>query len=771
MRVLLFLMCFIFSLSVFGKDFDISEIKFTGLHSYSEDYLLERLRLRNRDLDSDFFINATRFRNFDSVKVFIIDDNILNIDIIEKPVFREVTICGDIDLHFYYLVRKYRIKSGEIYDRAYVDFFKRDVKVYYLGHGFRSLDLQVDVKIDKILNRVDINISMIKNAPLYIEKVYFTGNKVFSAKELLPLLKQFTQRSHRKFQFFRKGRAYFTPRLTNDIKNLRSYYIYRGYVNFSIKFIRLCLAKDKKTLYMVFNVAEGNKYTFGNVRVVSYKCEPDLIKEFKKVIHSHIVHGDVYSPIKVSKAKKYLRKFLKSYGKNNIKIISKFTIKYNSVNILFRLRLCKKVFIKKISFFGNIRTNEYVLRNFFFQQEYSRFYVKKAVLFKETLLKNFIATTAGLAFEKAKRKKRVRLVYKIIETKTSKFSLGCSSTPTDIFVINLNSELPNILGSGRDLVFNFVKGQRQVDCGFTYVVPCFFYRKFELVSTFSYKKELLKKQLSDFNHFVSTFGGAFYIQFRFWTYGKINFGIGHDAVTLILPELRVPREFLRFINLLGRRYNEYNVISNLIYNSLNKLQSPTSGSLHRLIVKVSLFFSDLRYYYLNYDLNMYIPLPKHCTFGFYFNFSYGNKYVNMMRYPFFRTFFLRGINNIRGFKDKSLGPRNSKNYLAGGNLLISSKFILYFPIPAFFRKYRMRPSLFFDMGRLYKTPIIHPSHRGRRGLPLKVPKTFLKCSYGVGFIWHTPFGIPIEIAFGFPLNPESNDVKQVVTFNIGTFQI
>ena len=70
--------------------------------------------------------------------------------------------------------------------------------------------------------------------------------------------------------------------------------------------------------------------------------------------------------------------------------------------------------------------------------------------------------------------------------------------------------------------------------------------------------------------------------------------------------------------------------------------------------------------------------------------------------PPYRQFFGGGPDNVRGFRESRLGPKDQFGNPYGGNMRITSQNELIFPMPAKWRR-RARVSLFFDMGNVFQT--------------------------------------------------------------------
>ncbi|HET8563122.1 MAG TPA: BamA/TamA family outer membrane protein, partial [Candidatus Binatia bacterium] len=118
--------------------------------------------------------------------------------------------------------------------------------------------------------------------------------------------------------------------------------------------------------------------------------------------------------------------------------------------------------------------------------------------------------------------------------------------------------------------------------------------------------------------------------------------------------------------------------------------------------------------------------------------------------PLFERYFLGGINSVRGFAERSLGPKDG-NDVVGGDKQAVFNAELMFPVA---EQYGLRGLAFFDMGQAFKGADSFSFGDFRR-------------SVGVGARWLSPFG-PLRLELGFPLNKKSGDDTSVLGFSIGT---
>jgi outer membrane protein insertion porin family len=129
--------------------------------------------------------------------------------------------------------------------------------------------------------------------------------------------------------------------------------------------------------------------------------------------------------------------------------------------------------------------------------------------------------------------------------------------------------------------------------------------------------------------------------------------------------------------------------------------------------------------------------------------GYGVGYSGRSDLPLFERYFPGGINSVRGFQDRSLGPRDGDDLIGGDKQAIVNVELL-FPI---MERIGLRGVVFFDMGQAFRESDTISFGDFRR-------------SVGVGGRWMSPFG-PLRVELGIPLNKKPGDETSLFGFSLG----
>ena len=215
----------------------------------------------------------------------------------------------------------------------------------------------------------------------------------------------------------------------------------------------------------------------------------------------------------------------------------------------------------------------------------------------------------------------------------------------------------------------------------------------------------------------------------------------------------------------GDKFSDFILSASYTNDSRDSAIFPTKGSLQTLLAEIAIPGSDLQYYRITYRHRQYVSLTRRFTFLFRTDLGYGNGFGDTETMPFFEHFFAGGPRTVRGWKENTLGPRETTidRRAVGGNVKIAGSLELFAPPPigGDFEK-SLRLGLFFDFGNVWLTSGYHG---------LVEPEGFslgdLRYSAGVSVVWLSPVGA-LTMSMAYPINKKDQDETQVFQFGFGS---
>jgi outer membrane protein insertion porin family len=124
--------------------------------------------------------------------------------------------------------------------------------------------------------------------------------------------------------------------------------------------------------------------------------------------------------------------------------------------------------------------------------------------------------------------------------------------------------------------------------------------------------------------------------------------------------------------------------------------------------------------------------------------------------PPYNNLFAGGVRTVRGFRDGTLGPRDTPyGNPYGGQVRTTGQFNFFVPMPLESDGKSTRTAVFFDIGNVYARPSDFSVGDLRR-------------SAGVSFAWFTSFLGLLEVSYAIPLNDKFGDRVENFQLNFGT---
>jgi outer membrane protein insertion porin family len=212
------------------------------------------------------------------------------------------------------------------------------------------------------------------------------------------------------------------------------------------------------------------------------------------------------------------------------------------------------------------------------------------------------------------------------------------------------------------------------------------------------------------------------------------------------------------------------VTPNITYDSRDHFFNTTEGTKSAFAIQVAGLGGDNRFIKTDTSARWYYPLLKDPQWGGSYVLAVGgmlgygiglggNSNLGGNVLPLYSRYFIGGINTVRGFQDRSIGPKQQScttdtppsctNENIGGDKAAVVNFEFLFPI---MEQYGIRGVTFFDMGTAFNNGFSFNEVRR---------------SVGFGGRWMSPFG-PLRVELGFPIYKKPGDETAVLGFSIGS---
>ncbi|WMY94775.1 MAG: outer membrane protein assembly factor BamA [Arsenophonus sp.] len=797
MKKLLMTLLLFFSVHTYSSDwFVIKNIYFQGLQRITADTALLNMPIQVGDTINNNHISRTirdlfSTGNFDDIRIFRNKDTLI-IRLKERPIIKNITFFGNKAVKTDVLksnLDSVNIRIGEVMNLKKLSNIINMLTDFYYSIG------KYNIKIKPIIlmssnNQVHLKLFFSEGVSAKIQRINIIGNKTFSTNELM---KYFQLKDDVFWWKISSDKKYKQEKFVNDLESLRSFYLSRGYVNFTINSTNIGLTPDKENIYITINITEGDKYIISDIELNIDKAEH--YNEINELIT--IKKNTIYNATKIKKIETNIKNILGHYGYAYPNIITelKTNIKNKTVKVNINVDSGHRFYVRQINFIGNHITKDSVLRREMRQME-GAWLGSDLVLLGQNRLKR-----TGF-FEKVDvETKRIQgisdqvdIVYKVKERNTGamNFGIGFGTESGISFQIGIQEE--NWLGTGNAVSMSAKKNDYSTYGELSLTDPYLSVHGISLNGRLFYNNFSAKDAfLSDYKNKIYGIDATLSFPFNEHNIFRMGTGFVHNSLSDMKPQVSMWRYLASIgetLNFHGTSYydvNDFSIDLGWIYNNLDRGFFPTSGKKIFLNSKITIPGSDNQYYKIKFDASHYYPLNEDATWILLgkTQFGYGND-INGKELPFYENFYAGGVGTVRGFRSNNIGPKAvylEKNLLTGqispksanpstdaigGNAIATASLELIIPSP-FIDEQNLnliRTSFFIDAGTVWDSHWRNTEDSWRVGMPDYGKPSNIRVSTGIALQWISPLG-PLTFSYAKPLKYYTGDRYEEFQFNIG----
>jgi outer membrane protein insertion porin family len=679
-----------------------------------------------------------------------VEGDVLVVVVTERPAIAQIDFVGMKEFEPDQVRKALRdagIAEGRTFDRASVDKAEQEIKRQYLTRGRYAATVATTVTpLER--NRVALNFTIDEGDAAKIRSINIVGNRAFSERELL---KQFSLTTPTLISWWTKSDQYSREKLRGDLESLRSFYLDRGFLDFSIESTQVSITPDRRDIYVTINIQEGNQYTVTDVELGGQLLLPK--EELEKLIQ--IKPGEIFSRAKLTESTKAITDRLgnEGYAFANANAVPKVDKEKRTVAFTILIDPGRRVYVRRVNIVGNTKTRDEVARRELRQLEGSFYDSQKLEESKARLNRLGYFDEVEISTEPvAGTTDQVDVTFRVKEKPTGNLLLGVGFSSGDGLILQGSINQANLFGTGQSLTLALNTSKVNRNLGFSWTEPYWTVNGVSLGFD-AYARRFNAGELGLGNYQTDTYGAGVRTGFPITEKDRINLGLTPERTNITLYA-DSPVRYQQFVAENGDSPWALIGTASWARDSRNSAVWPTSGQTQRLFLEIALPGGDLQYWKASYQHQWFFPVTRDITLRLKGEFGYGDGY-NGGTVPFYKNFYTGGVYSVRGFQTSTLGPRDASGPLGGTREVVGNVELL-FPIPGLGLEKSVRVGPFFDVGQVWSN---------QPGQELS-DINGVRYSVGALFNWNSPFG-PITLTFGVPLNQQPTDEIQKFQFALG----
>jgi outer membrane protein insertion porin family len=774
------------------EPFVVSDIRIDGLSRISAGTVYNYLPVNKGDrLTEDEAQQAIRAlyqtKFFSSVELDR-DGDILVIKVVERPSIAKLTLRGNKDIKEEDLrkgLKEIGLSEGETFDRLSLDRVQQELIRQYYNRG--KYNVSVDPHVTRLdRNRVSIDIEIREGKAAKIKEINIVGNKAFTDKDIRD---GFESDTTNLMSWYSKDDQYSREKLSGDLEKLQSFYMDRGYADFAVDSTQVTIAPDKRAMYVAASIKEGEIYKVSDVHLLGELVLPEAT--LRQLVY--VKKDDTFNRARVEASSDAIKAILANIGYAYAKVtpVPKLDKEKRTVDLTLFIEPGQRVYVRRIVFQGNTRTEDDVMRRQMRQLEGS--WYSQAALDRSKTRLNQLGYFKKVDIDKQRvpgTQDQVDVTVKVEEQSAGSLMFGVGYSQYSGVILNASVSQNNFLGTGDSFSVGAEHSSYYSRVSANYYNPYLTDSGIGIGYSGTYSKTDYGN--TDFaNYENSTKAFSTYLGIPVTEFDSVRVGLGLSSNKINTYPGITPQQLIDYQNAVGHRtMHSWTATLGWNHDTRNGYWAPTRGGLISASSNIALPGSTVQFWKLMTEANHYWPIGKGFVLYLDGQVGYGKTYGNQTydrtfgdsvagqpyAFPFSENFYAGGVRDVRGYQDNTLGPKvcvggttsvpsasgvcPSGYYQygqpIGGSFKVLGTAQVFLPLPFLKDVNTARVSWFVDVGNVYKD---YQSFKA----------SDLRASTGLSLQWQAPIG-PLIINFAVPLRANAADrhYEERIQFTFGS---
>ncbi len=730
----------------------IAGVEVRGNQIVSTNTILSKIQTREGSLLVQETVNedlkrlyATGF--FQDIKIEVEEEadggSKLVIEVLEKPIIREISIEGEQSFKEDKLRKEFKVLEGQILDQKAVKQGVEAIQKLYRDKGFRFVTVDSRVKMQQGGKEAKVIVEIAEGEKYKIRDLKFDGAVSFKSKKLIRLMRT----RKRNMWTFRSG-VFKQELFEKDLERIQLFYQQEGYLDVKVA-PSFDYDKDKKGIHITILIEEGQHYVTGDIKIEGNRLFPE--SEIWQELE--MLPGLTYSQFYLSKDLEKIRDYYHHRGYMDARIIPDTNLNKatGKVDVVYKIQEGDLYFVEKVVVRGNTKTKDIVIRRELRIRPGEKFDGDKIAKSKQRLDNLGFFEEVTYDTEPSSAPNRRDLIFRVKEKRTGELSFGGGVSSIDRYVgfaeiAQRNFDIlnwPRFTGAGQSLSLKARIGSITKDFSLSFVEPYLFNKPISWGNdVYMTSRDSRNTDFDEERRGAST---TFSRLFK----DVVRVGTGYTLERVELDELSddAPATV--------RLFEGANWLSRLklfsSFDNRDNVFNPTKGTLITGSGELigSFLGGDQDYYILQTSVTHFWTFFSKHVLEASVRLATSQEFGDSPEVPVFDRFYAGGLGSVRGFNYRRVGPIEAGDAV-GGQTLAVLNLEYTFPI---LKLDAFRGAVFVDVGQ------VDPE-------AYKIGFGDFSVSTGPGIKVKTPLG-PFALYYGLPIaNKDTEDRNGRIEFSL-----
>lgn len=604
----------------------------------------------------------------------------------ERPVIAGLSFEGNSAFNDRRLQEVTELRGGARFLERDIDRALEEILFHYRAAGFAGVSVEEDIEKDPETGKVNITFSIEEGVPVRKINIEFSGNAVFSDREIRAVMQ-----TGRRGIF--RAQPYRREVLDEDLQRIVFLYHGKGYIDADVSLDEVVIDLERREALVKIDIKEGQKYVVRDI---------DIPGEYADLIG--LDEGDAFSPEQMQSDIRSIYEHLYEQGLLYAEVRAERSVDREEMeaDVRFLVREGPVVYVERILISGNLRTRDDVIRRELRIKPGDRFDITK-IRQSQRRIQNLgtrqpFFERVTFEIEDGTDFDRKNLHFKVVEGKTGSLLFGVGYSSDDKLAgfaeANVDNfdimDFPGFMGAGQDLSVKAEIGSEQRNYTLSFTEPWLFH------VPLSFGVDLYDRLREWSEYDEGRDGGRLRLGYPLGDKNRISLGYKYEDVDISNFADEVSREI--------RREEGVHTLSTLSLglrrDTRDSFFDPRSGARSGITSEFAggPFSGDKDFRKYTARTSIYYPAWPGGALNFRLEGGYAEAFGVSDVVPVYERFYLGGADTVRGYPYRDIGPKDETGEPIGGDVRFMANLEYTIPILR-----ELKGAVFVDVGNVWRS--------------------------------------------------------------------